>query len=108
MKVAIVGSSGYIAGFIMEKLKNESSIESILKIDQSGDADAVLDLQNAEKFDYSVLEEIDYVIFTAAISGPDKCALDYEFCWKINVTGTEFFISKAIDRGLDVSDAGKL
>ena len=64
MKVAIVGSSGYIAGFIMEKLKNESSIESILKIDQSGDADAVLDLQNAEKFDYSVLEEIDYVIFT--------------------------------------------
>lgn len=102
MKVAIVGSSGYIAGFIMEKLKNESSIESILKIDQSGDADAVLDLQNAEKFDYSVLEEIDYVIFTAAISGPDKCALDYEFCWKINVTGTEFFISKAIDRGCKV------
>lgn len=96
MKVAIVGSSGYISGFLLKRFCAEPSIESVLKIDQTEEADVKLDLLQPEKFDYSVLKGIDYVIFTAAISGPDKCASDFEWCWSINVTGTKYFIEKAL------------
>ena len=97
MKVAIVGSSGYIAGFLLKRFCTDSSIERVLKIDQTEEADVKLDLLQPEQFDYSVLKDIDYVIFTAAISGPDKCASDFEWCWSINVTGTKYFIEKALE-----------
>lgn len=98
MKVALVGSSGYIAGFLIKRFVKEESIESVLKIDCTEDADAYLDLQRPEEFKYDLLDEIDFVVFTAAISGPDKCATDFEFCWNINVTGTTYFIKQAIER----------
>lgn len=96
MKTAIVGSSGYIAGYLLKRFEN------VLKIDQTPEADAHLNLAEAEKFDYSVLEGVDYVIFTAATSGPDMCANEFEKCWNINVTGTEYFIKNAISHGCKV------
>ncbi len=35
MKVALVGSSGYIAEFILERFAEETEIESVLKIDRN-------------------------------------------------------------------------
>ncbi len=102
MKIAVVGSAGYIAGFLIERLKNENRFNSILKIDQTNDADAFLDLLNADNFDYSILEEIDFVIFTAAVSSPDKCASEYKLCKSINVDGTSLFIRKAIEKNCKV------
>lgn len=102
MKIAIVGSSGYIAGFLLKRICAFSSVESILKIDQTEEADAKLNLLQPEQFDYSLLHGIDYVIFTAAISGPDKCASDFEWCWSINVIGTAFFIERALEKGCKV------
>lgn len=96
MKTAIVGSSGYIAAYLLKRFEN------VLKIDQAPEADAHLNLVEAEKFDYSTLEGVDYVIFTAAISGPDICANEFEKCWNINVTGTEHFIKEAIAHGCNV------
>ena len=93
MKTAIVGSSGYIAGYLLKRF------EKVLKIDQTPEAEAQLNLAEAEKFDYSVLDGFDYVIFTAAISGPDMCANEFEKCWNINVTGTKYFIKNSIARG---------
>ena len=98
MKVALVGSSGYIAGFLLNRFKEEHDIESVLKIDQSESADEYLNLLEAEKFNFRSLDEIDYVVFTAAISGPDKCASDFDWCWDINVKGTKYFIKEAIER----------
>lgn len=98
MNVAIVGSSGYIAGFLLKKFEQEASIEKVLKIDQNETADVYLNLLEAEKFDYDQLNDIDFIVFTAAISGPDKCATDFDFCWKINVKGTKHFIKNAILR----------
>ena len=92
MKTALVGSSGYIAKFILKRFAEETEIESVLKLDRNEKADAYLDISEAEKFDYTVLEDIDYVVFTAAMSGPDQCAKEYDACWKINVTGTSYFI----------------
>lgn len=96
MNIAIVGSSGYIAGYLLKRFNN------VLRIDQTPEADAHLNLAEAEKFDYSALNGIDYVIFTAAISSPDMCADEFEKCWKINVTGTEYFIKEAISRGCKI------
>ena len=102
MKTALVGSSGYIAEFILKRFAEESEIESILKLDRNTASDAYLDLAEAERFEYSRLDNIDYVVFTAAVSGPDKCAQEFNECWKINVTGTSCFIREAIKRGCRV------
>lgn len=102
MKVALVGSSGYIAEFLVRRFEKEPVVETVLKIDRTADADVYLDLSWAEKFEYSLLDPIDYVVFTAAISGPDKCAEEFETCWKINVTGTMHFIHEAVKRNCRV------
>jgi len=98
LKTALVGSSGYIAQYIINRFEDEVQIESILKIDRDKEADAFLDLSDAEKFDYNLLNDVDFVVFTAAISGPDQCAKEFDACWKINVTGTSYFIREAISR----------
>lgn len=102
MNVAIIGSSGYIASFLIERLSKEPDIKKILKIDQKEEADEYLNLLEAEKFNFDSLNDMDLVIFTAAISGPDKCADEYNFCWKVNVEGTSLFIENAIMRNCKV------
>ena len=103
LKIALVGSSGYIAEYIFNHFSEESDQKvSVLKLDRTGDSDSYLDLKEAEKFNYNLLDDIDYVIFAAAISSPDKCAEDFDNCWSINVTGTSYFIKEAISRGCRV------
>lgn len=102
LKTALVGSSGYIAEFIIQRFIKERDIESILKIDRTDKADVFLELSEAEKFDYELLNDIDYIVFTAAISGPDQCAGEYDISWNINVIGTIYFIREAIKRGCRV------
>lgn len=67
-----------------------------LKLEKNPVSDAYLDLAEVEKFDSSLLDDIDYVVFTAAISGPDKCAQEFGECLKVNFTGTNYFIREAI------------
>lgn len=102
MRIALIGSQGYIAEFILKRFTKEKDIESILRLDRNPESDVFLDLHEAEAFDYSMLDDIDFIIFTAAISGPDKCAEDFDNCWAINVTGTSYFIREAIKRGCKV------
>lgn len=99
MKVAVVGSSGYIAGFLLERLSKENDVERIMRIGRGEDVDAVFHLEDVGAFDYDALDGIDYIVVTAAISGPDKCADEFEHCWSVNVTGTEHFIRQALARG---------
>ena len=102
LNIAIVGSSGYIASFLLEKFENDPNVDKILKIGQDGVVDEYINLQKSEEFNYSSLDDIDFVIFTAAISGPDKCANDFDFCWGINVIGTEYFIREAVKKNCKV------
>lgn len=102
MKIAIVGSSGYIAKHIMQALAQSKEPFDVTKIDMTDDCDLKLQLTSPEDFDYDNLHGLDYVIFTAAISGPDMCADEFEKCWQINVTGTAYFIREAIKRGIKV------
>ena len=102
MKIAIIGSSGYIAKHLMNAFTNQIPDSEIVKIDMVGDVDLTLQLTAPEEFEYDKLKGIDYVIFTAAISGPDMCANEFDKCWSINVTGTSFFIREAIKRNVKV------
>ena len=101
MKIAIVGSSGYIASYLIYRFENEQKMDSILRIGRSN-SDQQLELLRSEEFDYSVLDDIEYVIFTAAISSPDQCANDFHTCWKINVEGSTRFIREALSRNCKV------
>ncbi len=98
MKVAVVGHTGYVAASLIQRIEKEQGIELVVKIGRSAQPDYYLDLGRAEDFDYSVLETIDMVVFTAGITSPDQCAKVPDVCWKINVSGTNFFIREAIKR----------
>ena len=102
MRIAIVGSSGYIAKHLMGAFTSQLKDCEIVKIDMTDDADLKLQLTAPVEFDYEKLQGIDYVIFTAAISGPDMCANEFDKCWDINVTGTSYFIREAIKRNVKV------
>lgn len=102
MKIAIVGSSGYIAKHLMKAFTTQLGDCEIVKIDMTDDVDLKLQLTAPADFDYDKLMGIDYVVFTAAISGPDMCANEFEKCWDINVTGTSYFIREAIKRDVKV------
>ena len=102
MKIAIVGSSGYIAKHMMKAFTAQLKDCEIVKIDMTDDADLKLQLTAPAEFDYDNLQGIDYVIFTAAISGPDMCANEFDKCWDINVTGTSYFIRETIKKNIKV------
>lgn len=102
MKIAVVGYTSYIAKYLLERFKTANDIDKVVKIGRNNEADLQLDLEHPEKFDYSMLRDIDYIVFLAAVSGPDKCAIEYETCWNINVTGTKFFIEKAVEVGCKI------
>lgn len=99
MTIGIVGSSGYIANYLTEKL---SATHNIKRYDCIGDVDEKLELTNPELFNCDSLNGVDFIIFTAAISGPDKCANEFDLSWSINVTGTNYFIKEALKRNCKV------
>ena len=102
MNVALVGSCGYISQFLQRRFQKEKIINNVLKIGRADNSDIKFNLLNPEEFDYQILKEIDFVVFTAAVSSPDICDLEYDLCWKINVDGTKYFIRRAIENNCKV------
>lgn len=102
MKIAIVGSSGYIAKHLMDVIAAELPECDVVKIDKTNEADLKLQLTDPSAFDYDSLSNVDYVIFTAAISSPDQCSENFDYCWSVNVTGTCHFIQETLKRGVRV------
>lgn len=100
MKVFVTGSSGYIGRRILSEMND---VVNVKKISSKENTDAIfLNLENANEFDYNVVEKNDIVIFLSAISSPDVCKNRYDFAYKINVEGTKRFIEKVIERGARV------
>lgn len=102
MRAAIIGGSGYIGKALYNRFQEEPGIACAVRLGQSDENDCYLDLAHPEQFDYSFFDNIDQVIFTAAVSGPDKCASDFELAWNINVIGTKKVIREALNRNCRV------
>jgi dTDP-4-dehydrorhamnose reductase len=98
--IVLIGSSGYISSFLLEDFKKRPPEKTnILTISRDLQSTFFLDLRYPDRFNYSILKKDDYIIFTAAVSSPDVCSQEYDLCWTINVTGTSYFIKKALDVG---------
>jgi dTDP-4-dehydrorhamnose reductase len=91
----IIGKNGFIAKKLLER--NEYTVTS-----SNDSKELYLDLKNAENFNYSFIDEKSNIILLAAISSPDECNNNYDESYKINVTGTKYFINEAIKRGAKV------
>ena len=44
MNIAVVGSGGYIAGYLIQQLDKDPQINSVLKIGKRKESDIILDL----------------------------------------------------------------
>jgi len=89
----IVGKNSFISKQLMKRNNYQFTSSDILEVDKNT---MYLDLNFPEVFDYTVFNENTYIIFLAAISSPDECNKNYERSYKINVTGTKYFIKQAI------------
>ena len=93
-KVYIVGSNGYIGRKLCVALAGEYAVVGI-----DLHAEKPLDLIRAEDFRYDLFDAESIIVFTAAISSPDRCSEEYDLAYRINVTGTSLFIQEALRRG---------
>ncbi len=92
----IVGRNGLIA----EELSRRSTYSFT---SSSRDTDGFfLDLSDSEYFDYRSIEQGANIILLAAVSSPDECKNDFDKAYNVNVTGTRYFIRKAIEKGAKV------
>lgn len=96
-KFIVVGSSGYIGKYLMERGMTEHDVLGTSSSDRSNAI--LLDLTEPSNFDYGIIFQGDTLLITAAVSSPDICAKKYDYAWSINVTGTSKLISEAIARG---------
>ncbi len=95
MKIAIIGSRGYLGKEIITKLKE---IEfSLIEINRVKGSDFFLDLASPNDFDFKVFEMFDYLIMTAAVSNPNACEKSYKEAYNINVSGTKTVIEQALN-----------
>lgn len=101
MKIAVMGCDGFIAANMIPKLKEEQW--DVLPLSNTvSDEICHIDLADLEGFNFKKLDDVDCVVFTAAISSPDACEKDYDFCYHINVRGSRTFIEEAIKRNTKV------
>ncbi len=98
-RVIIVGNSGYIGSSLIRKFKSEHC--DVLTAGRRN-ADLLLSLEDPSTFAYQSLQAGDTILFTAAVSSPDRCAEDFDYCWKTNVEGTAEIISRMLERGARV------
>ena len=98
-RIIVIGNTGFIGSSLIEYLKKRG-----YKVVTAGrkNADWYIDLENPDFADYDNFSSDDYVLFTAAISSPDKCQQDFQLCWQVNVDGTAEVIQAAIDKGAKV------
>lgn len=101
MRVAVVGNTGYLAQKLICRFRDSAGIDDVVEIGRKNGKNR-LELTAPDKFDYEILSGTDVVLFTAAISGPDQCADEYDYCYNVNVKGTSYFIKKAIHRNCKV------
>jgi dTDP-4-dehydrorhamnose reductase len=102
MKIAIMGSNGFIGNALYEYLKEKEYEVIGLSKSAGKNTDFIVNLEKYEEIDTDIFSNCQYLIFAAAISSIDLCEEQKELCYRINVEGTKNIISKALSKGLKV------
>jgi dTDP-4-dehydrorhamnose reductase len=95
--VLIIGATGYIGKPLYSLAKVSCSAKGTSTVGTNLLIPLVLDALG--KFDHDIIQPLDVVLITAAISAPDICAREHERAWLVNVIGTSDFIANIIARG---------
>lgn len=103
-KILIVGGNGYIGSRLIKALVSNGVSVISMGQNTNGDSPEIIEIEltKYKKIDYSLLDNVDFVIYTAAISSPDICEKLTELSNLINIEATEYFIRQAIDRSCKV------
>lgn len=99
-KIITVGATGYIG--IPLHARATTGFGGYGTSSSGADGLLRLQLDVPDEFDYGIIEPLDVVLLTAAISAPDICAREHERVLAVNVTGTSEFINQVISRGARV------
>lgn len=96
MKLHIVGSDGFIGQNLLPRLPEDAEV--VRYTQAAGVGEKQLELTTPRAEDVSEIQPGDYVVFLAAIASPDVCRDRYEEAYAVNVTGTERFIRRCLDK----------
>jgi dTDP-4-dehydrorhamnose reductase len=97
LKVIVVGSTGYIGSQLYSRAMSKLMTHGTSSKGESGLLHLQLDAPN--DFQYEIIQPLDAVLLTAAISAPDICSREHARAWAVNVTGTTEFVENVINRG---------
>ncbi len=94
-RIIVIGNTGFIGSGLINYFRGKGK-----RVITAGrkNADWYIDLERPDLSDCEKFKSGDYVLFTAAISSPDKCQHEFQSCWQVNVDGTADIIQKAIKK----------
>ena len=95
-RILVAGASGYLGMPLYRSARAAGHAWGTSREDPSL---LPLRLEMPAAFDYGVLNEVDVVLLTAAVSSPDICTQEHSRTWAINVAGTCRFIENVLARG---------
>lgn len=96
-KLIVVGATGYIGKQLYTRAVSQFMVQGT---SSNGEGELLrLQLDAPNQFDHDVIQPLDVVLVTAAISAPDVCSREHDRAWAVNVTGTSEFVSKVMARG---------
>jgi len=102
MKILIIGSSGFIASYLIAALECVERYQLVLASRTelqhvSGNSQVeLLDIRDAAKVDYCVdLYQPDVIVHCAALANVDYCEANKDEAWQINVDGTRNLLKAA-------------
>ena len=100
--ILIIGKNSYISKYLSSSLLSLGNIFYTSSTKENFNNVFYLDLEKPQNFNLPKNINIDYVIFSAAISSPDFCEKNFEKAYQINVKGTSYIIEKFLDSGSKV------
>jgi dTDP-4-dehydrorhamnose reductase len=106
MKILVTGSNGLLG----QKLLSTLSVKAhqLLGIDLADQSFVTSQVHEYRKLDITDRQSVarsidemqpDIILHTAAMTTVDKCELEKEICWRINVKGTDHLVNAALKAG---------
>jgi dTDP-4-dehydrorhamnose reductase len=98
--IHVIGAASFIGKRLLSYLKPPMMVLSYSHSPMLGMQ--TIELTKPDRFDYSKINQGDYIVFLAAISSPDFCETHFDTAYGVNVIGTKKYIKRFIEKGANV------